>query len=97
MLECSAGHDAEALMVLYGFIAGPGSFECSEGGLFQSFLLALECKMFGSALVLGYRRVPQSVYCKKWIMWQKIQAVSKENGPGRRCSCYETLRLNPDL
>lgn len=25
-----------------------GSFECSEGGLFQSFLLALECKMFRS-------------------------------------------------
>lgn len=25
-----------------------GSFESSEGGLFQSFLLALECEMFGS-------------------------------------------------
>lgn len=26
-----------------------GSFECSEGGLFESFLLALEFKLFGSS------------------------------------------------
>lgn len=68
----------------------PGSFECSEGGLFQSFLLALECKMLGWPLVLGYRRVPGPV-----------DHVAEENGPvfqDQRCSCCKALvRLIPDL
>lgn len=41
-LRCGS---ADALIWIY---SRQGSFECREGGLFQSFLLALECKMFGS-------------------------------------------------
>lgn len=48
-LECALHCDAETLMVFYGFIAGRGVFEHSEGGLFQSFFCWLwNCKMFRS-------------------------------------------------
>lgn len=42
ILRCGS---ADGLLWIYSRL---GSFECSKGGLFQSFLLALECKVFGS-------------------------------------------------
>lgn len=77
-----------------------GELRVQRGGLFQSFLLAVECEMWGWPLALGYRRVPQSGYCKKWIMWQKIQAVSEENGPvfqDGAAAAAKRSRLIPDL
>lgn len=55
MLECSLHYDAEALMVLYGFIAGRGALSAAREDYFQAF--CLECKMLGSPSLLSSRGV----------------------------------------
>lgn len=47
-----------------------------RGWIISKLLVGFGMSNVRIAVALGYRRVPQSVYCKKWIMWRKIRAVS---------------------
>lgn len=64
--------NADALIWIY---SRQGSCEGSEGGLFQSFLLALECKMFGSPSLQVPRQL--RVSSKNGYLTQKIRCSLK--------------------
>lgn len=55
MLECSTGHDAEALMVLYGFIAGRGALSAARVDYFKAscWLWNVKCSDRPSFSVTG--------------------------------------------
>lgn len=64
--ECGAGHDAEAPMVLYGFLAGRGALSAAREDYSKA-----SCWLWNVKCWDGRSRSVTGESLDLWIMWQK--------------------------